>query len=194
MMQKGGFVKTILSSALIILCFGCSDKNDERGNTSAVEKRDKNSETIASKVRPASFDDAFKSFFADSDFKVEEKKNRVGDCASSLKKFKKQDSDVSVVLDNLFCGEYSSIRKRILLRNNDVFAASIQKSDWSGTPGVYTLTETFYYFGNEDVVLFSRVDAKGGYQDSVIVRDIPFIEKVVPGDSVLSIIKYEYSL
>ena len=187
-------MKIKLGSALIILCLGCSGNNDERGNTSAVEKRDKNSETIASKVRPASFDDAFKSFFADSDLKVEEKKNRVGDCASSLKKFKKQDSDVSVVIDNLFCGEYSSIRKRILLRNNDVFAASIQKSDWSGTPGVYTLTETFYYFGNEDVVLFSRVDAKGGYQDSVIVRDIPFIEKVVPGDSVLSIIKYEYSL
>lgn len=75
----------------------------------------------------------------------------------------------------------------LLLKSDNIFAVKTIKSDWSfENTGKYKLTEIFYYFKSDSVLIKSRVWENSEWRDSVILENIPFVEKVLLKDSVFN--------
>jgi len=193
-------MKKTFFSILVILFFSCSDKNGKKVN-SLVDNVDTNStieiyersDKVETKMKVEPFDSIYNSFFVDKNFKIEkEAKGGAGDCYGVVRKYKKQNFDSSVVVDNLECGDYGFERNRFLLKNENIFAVKTIKSDWAlENSGKYKLTEIFYYFKSDSVLIKSRVKENSEWEDSVIIENIPFVVTVLQKDSVFNALTIE---
>jgi len=194
------FMKKAFFSILVILFFSCSEKNGKKANslvdnvdTNSIVENFKHSDKVETKLKVELFDSIYNSFLVDNEFEIiKEAKGGAGDCYGVVRKYKKQNYDTSVVIDNLNCGDYGFVRNRYLLKNENIFAVKTIKSDWSlENSGKYKLTEIFYYFKSDSVLIKSRVKENSEWKDSVIIENIPFVENVLQKDSVFNALTLE---
>jgi len=188
-------MKKTFFSILVILFFSCSDRDGKKvSSLSDTVEKDSINLTIEQpdiaeiELATEFFDSIYESFFSDKDYEVVMKaQGGAGDFYGTMRKFKKQNSEISVVIDNQNMGDYGFVRNRYLLKNDSIYAIRTVKSDWSfDKAGLYKLTELYYYFSTDHVVIKSRVEEDREYRDSILSDSIPFIENLMLKDSVLN--------
>lgn len=160
---------------LLILYLSCHADNKEKADSILI---------VAPGPQIEDFEKHFGSFFNSNSFKLsQESEGRAGDCDGSMRKYISKAHDTTVVLDNFNCGDYGFERTRYLLSEDEIFAIKTIESKLSG-PGRYTLTEKYYYFEPDSVLVKSRTQKELSWKDTSVVGSISFKLQRFAADSI----------
>ena len=132
------------------------------------------------------FDKWIESFFEKDEYEVvHSSEGGAGDCYGKMKKLKDKSSDKSIILDRFDCGDYGFERNKYLLESDTILGIKTLKSDFVIKLGSYNLTEIYYYFFEDSVLIKTRTDSNRNWRDSIIDDKVTFEEKFLPKDSIL---------